>query len=52
MHSIKKFLLHFGVDWANEIVLPKDPITNIKHIDAKDIVHAINSCQRVRYILW
>jgi integrase/recombinase XerD len=49
MHSIKKFLLHLGVDWANEIVLPKDPITNIKHIDTKDIVHAINSFNNSKY---
>jgi hypothetical protein len=49
MHSIKKFLFHLGVDWANEIVLPKDPITNIKHIDTKDIVHAINSFNTSKY---
>jgi integrase/recombinase XerD len=41
MHSIKKFLLHLGVDWVNEIILPKDPINNIIRIDTEDIIHLI-----------
>jgi integrase/recombinase XerD len=51
MHSIKKFLLHLGIDWANEIVLPKDPINNIKRIDTRDIIHAINSFNNSKHPL-
>jgi len=51
MHSIKKFLLHLGVDWANEVVLPKDPVNSIKHIDTRDIVHAINSFNNSKHSL-
>ena len=51
MHSIKKFLLHLGVDWVNEIVLPKDPTHRVKRIDASDIISEINLFNNSKYFL-
>jgi len=37
MQSIKKFLLHLGIIWANELVLPKDPTYLPRRLTRYDI---------------
>jgi len=51
LYSIKKFLLHLGVDWANEIALPKDPVVKIKRIDKNEIISTINSFKKSKHCL-
>jgi integrase/recombinase XerD len=43
--------MNLGVDWANEITLPKDPTVKIKRIDSSDITTTINLFKKSTHFL-
>jgi len=49
MHSIRKFLIHLGVDWAQDIELPSDPIYYPKRINQQMIQQTLSYFEGQQY---
>ncbi len=49
MHSIRKFLIHLGVDWAQDIELPSDPIYYPKRINQQMIQQTLSYFEGHQY---